>query len=86
MGFTYRKLRATGQKIGAAGAVCHIHRPSSNNGHHTLHVANVGDTEVVLCRRGEAVVLSKLFTIDSNKEEMERICKAGGIVTEASKN
>jgi len=42
----------------------------------------VGDTEIVLCRRGEAVVLSKLFTIDNNKEEMERICKAGGIVTE----
>lgn len=47
-----------------------------------LNVANVGDVEVVICRRGEAFVLSKLFNVSSNKEEMERICKSGGIVTE----
>ncbi|WAR12148.1 PHLP2-like protein [Mya arenaria] len=49
------KLKLTGQKIGAAAAVCHIQRPSSDRGHYTLNIANVGDIEVVLCRRGEAM-------------------------------
>ncbi|XP_052816622.1 PH domain leucine-rich repeat-containing protein phosphatase 2-like isoform X2 [Mya arenaria] len=81
----HRKLKLTGQKIGAAAAVCHIQRPSSDRGHYTLNIANVGDIEVVLCRRGEAMVMSKLFTVDSNKKEMERIAKSGGIVTEDNK-
>ena len=68
--------------MGAAGAICHIRKPSEENKHYQLHVANVGDTEVVLCRRGEAVCLSKLFTVSGNKDEMRRICKSDGIITE----
>ena len=78
----YRKLGATGQRVGAAGAICHIRKPTEDNKHYQLHVANVGDTEVVVCRRGEAVCLSKLFTVSRSKEEMRRICKVDGIITE----
>ncbi|XP_053401154.1 PH domain leucine-rich repeat-containing protein phosphatase 2-like isoform X2 [Mercenaria mercenaria] len=81
----HRKLKSTGQKVGAAGAICHLHKHPSGNSPYVLNVANVGDVEVVICRRGEASVLSKLFSVSSNKEEMERICKSGGIVTEDNK-
>ncbi|KAH3770493.1 hypothetical protein DPMN_171780 [Dreissena polymorpha] len=81
----HRKLKGTGQKIGAAAAICHIQKPSSETPSYTLTVANVGDIEVVVCRRGEAVVMSRLFTVDANKDEMERICRTGGIVTEDNK-
>ncbi|KAL4235210.1 PH domain leucine-rich repeat-containing protein phosphatase 2 [Mactra antiquata] len=80
----HRKLKMTGQKVGAAGAICHIVKPKDTN-HYMLNVANVGDVEIVVCRRGEAVVLSKLFTVSHDKTEMERICKNGGIVTEDNK-
>ena len=82
----YRKLKSTGQKVGAAGAICHLHRSVTGSGQYTLNVANVGDVEVVICRRGEAIVLSKLFSVSQNKDEMERICKSGGIVTEVRYN
>ncbi|KAK3086917.1 hypothetical protein FSP39_025370 [Pinctada imbricata] len=75
----HSKLKSTGQKIGAAAAVCHIMKGREN---FVLSIANVGDTEVVLSRRGEAVPLSQLFLIQSDREECQRICKSDGIITE----
>ena len=68
--------------MGAAGVICHICKSSKKSKHFELHVANVGDTELVLCRKGVAVCLSKLFTVSSNKDELKRICKSDGIITE----
>ena len=68
--------------MGASGAVCHIWQQTAGSNEYTLHTANIGDTEVVLSRRGSAVVISKLFTVCHNQEEVERICKCGGIITE----
>ncbi|KAL3859952.1 hypothetical protein ACJMK2_010131 [Sinanodonta woodiana] len=82
---SHRCLKAAGQKLGATAAVCHILKPDENSNHYVLNVANVGDVEVVLCRRGEAVCLSRLFTIQANKEECKRICKSDGIITEDNK-
>lgn len=81
----HRKLKSTGQKVGAAGAICHICRVCEGSSNYVLNIANVGDVEVVLSRRGEAMVLTKLFTVSQNKEEMERICRSGGLVTEDNK-
>ena len=55
-------------------------------GAYTLHVSNVGDTEVVLCRGGEAIPLSRLFHIHKDSEECQRICKTDGIITEVIVN
>ena len=62
--------------------ICHIRKPTNQSNHFELHVANVGDTEIVLCRRGVAVCLSKQFTVSDNKAELDRICKSDGIITE----
>ncbi len=49
--------------------------------HYTLQLANVGDVEAVLCRRGEAVVLTRRYTT-MDRDECHRVYKAGGIITE----
>ncbi|KAK3603860.1 hypothetical protein CHS0354_042868 [Potamilus streckersoni] len=82
---SHRCLKAAGQKLGATAAICHIVKQDENSNHYVLNVANVGDVEVVLCRRGEAVCLTRLFTIQANKEECKRICKSDGIITEDNK-
>ena len=107
----HRKLRATGQKLGACAALCHIRyvggteasvagsrgsglRESvtsltstlSGETHalnrHVLRVANVGDVEAVLCRRGEAVCVTRRFTTKDDLEERERLYTCDGIITE----
>lgn len=45
-----------------------------------LYVANAGDSRCVLCRNGQAVELS-LDHKPEDQPEMQRIVKAGGIVT-----
>ncbi|XP_033753992.1 PH domain leucine-rich repeat-containing protein phosphatase 2-like isoform X2 [Pecten maximus] len=79
----HTKLRSTGQKVGAAAALCHIKKTTDGaSTQHLLNVANVGDTEVVISRSGEAVSLSRLFLIQSDTEESQRICRSDGIITE----
>ena len=58
---------------------------SNQMNQYTLNLANVGDVEAVLCRRGDAVLLTKKFTTTSNKEECYRAYKSDGIITEDSK-
>lgn len=45
-------------------------------------MANVGDVEVVICRRGEVVPVSRQFLVQSDQDECHRICKSDGIITE----
>ena len=49
--------------------------------HYTLQLSNVGDVEAVLCRRGEAVLLTRKFTTH-DRMECYRVYKNGGMVTE----
>ncbi|KAJ8302491.1 hypothetical protein KUTeg_018887 [Tegillarca granosa] len=81
-GMRNKKLKSIGQKVGAASAICHIRKSIESSSHYMLNVANVGDTEVIISRRGEAVPMSRLFLIHSDREERQRICKSDGIVTE----
>ena len=63
--------------------LCHIRRMSTNQMNtYTLQLANVGDVEAVLCRRGDAVLLTQKFSTSVNRDECERIYKADGIITE----
>lgn len=73
------KLQCTGQKVGAAAAVCHLKKEDN---HYSLSMANVGDVEVVVCRRGEVVPISRRFLVQSDHQECNRICKSDGIITE----
>ena len=77
-------LKGAGQKLGASAALCHIRRVTSSNhsNQYTLHLANVGDVEVVLCRRGEAVVLTRKFVTTDDDEECLRVYQSDGIITE----
>lgn len=80
----HQSLQTSGQKMGASCTLCHIELscdgPSTN---YTLRLANSGHTEAVLCRKGKALPLTKRFLVeDASVEEVERIRKAGAIVTE----
>lgn len=51
----------------------------NNNGHKTVHVANLGDTRAVLCVDGTA----KRVSVDhkaSSVSEQERIKREGGLI------
>ncbi|ESO82713.1 hypothetical protein LOTGIDRAFT_155730 [Lottia gigantea] len=76
----HRGLRTLGQRLGAAGGVIHIEYYT--NSPPILYLANVGDTEIVLCRKNKAVCLSQLFTVSTNPSECQRICQSDGIITE----
>ncbi|XP_052062683.1 PH domain leucine-rich repeat-containing protein phosphatase 2-like isoform X1 [Mytilus californianus] len=77
----HSKLKSVGQKVGAAGVLCHI-RKSEADDKFVLNIANVGDTMAVISRHGEAVPLSRLFVVNKDKEERQRIYKSDGIITE----
>ena len=76
-----RQLRASGQKLGASAVMVHIQKRNDN---FSLQMGNVGDVECVVSRRGEAMRLSRLFSVTDDKEECMRICQADGIITEVS--
>ena len=58
---------------------------SAGRGEWVLRVANVGDTEVVLCHHGRALPLTRQFDVMVDAEECQRVIKSGGIVTEVSR-
>ena len=83
-----RKLKSTGQRLGASAILIHIRRHDSEDGemnHFTMNVANVGDVEAVLCRRGEATMLTRRFVATQDRDECQRICQLDGIITEVIK-
>lgn len=72
-----------GQRLGASGAICHLCRMTNNQvNQYVLQLANVGDVEMVLCRKGEALVLTRSFLTTEDREECQRVYNSGGIVTE----
>ncbi|XP_066504233.1 PH domain leucine-rich repeat-containing protein phosphatase 2 [Hoplias malabaricus] len=83
---SHRKLGMAGQKLGASALLCYIHHESSELGSYfSLTVANVGTCQAVLCRDGQPLVLSKVFSLEQSFEEMERVKTAKAIITEDNK-
>ena len=76
----FRKLRGVGQRLGASAVLCHICRCEGRE--YRLTLANVGDVEMVLCRRGEAVLLTRSFVTGAQPEECQRVYRSDGIITE----
>jgi len=82
-----RRLKSTGQRLGASGTLVHLQRHLQSDGQlnqFTMNVANVGDVEAVLCRHGEPLLLTKKFVTTADRDECQRVCAADGIVTEVS--
>jgi len=77
-----RKLKSRGQYRGVAAVLVHLQRRSPRQ--FVMTTANVGNVEVVLCRRGEAVVLTRRFVTSADRTECRRICKLDGFITAAS--
>uniref|UniRef100_A0A3Q2QQQ5 protein-serine/threonine phosphatase n=1 Tax=Fundulus heteroclitus TaxID=8078 RepID=A0A3Q2QQQ5_FUNHE len=83
---SHRKLGMAGQKLGASALLCYIHREvSESGGCFSLTVANVGTCQAILCRDGQAVQLSKVFSLENSTEEMERVKVHKAIITEDNK-
>uniref|UniRef100_A0A673J577 PH domain leucine-rich repeat-containing protein phosphatase 2 n=1 Tax=Sinocyclocheilus rhinocerous TaxID=307959 RepID=A0A673J577_9TELE len=83
---SHRKLGMAGQKLGASALLCYIHHESSEPGRYfSLTVANVGTCQAVLCRDGQPLALSKVFSLEQSAEEMERVKLAKAIITEDNK-
>jgi len=81
-----RRLKSTGQRLGASGTLIHLQRHACTDDQHvnqfTMNVANVGDVEAVLCRHGEPLLLTKKFVTSADRDECRRVCAADGIITE----
>ncbi|XP_071387754.1 PH domain leucine-rich repeat-containing protein phosphatase 2 [Centroberyx affinis] len=83
---SHRKLGMAGQKLGASALLCYIHHePSEPGGNFSLTVANVGSCQAVLCRDGQPIALSKVFSLENCTEEMERVKVSKAIITEDNK-
>uniref|UniRef100_A0A5S6QLY9 PPM-type phosphatase domain-containing protein n=1 Tax=Trichuris muris TaxID=70415 RepID=A0A5S6QLY9_TRIMR len=78
----HHELKEKGQRQGVNCALCHlaprIHRGIPRK--YCARIANCGDVEAVLCRKGEPILLTKRFTVDSSEEEYARIRLSGGTV------
>lgn len=83
--FLNRKLGMAGQKLGSSALLCYI-RPDTADptGSFSLTVANVGTCQAVLCRSGKPVPLSKVFSLEQELEEAQRVKGQKAIVTEVS--
>ncbi|XP_020797130.2 PH domain leucine-rich repeat-containing protein phosphatase 2 [Boleophthalmus pectinirostris] len=83
---SHRKLGVAGQKLGASALLSYIHHePSDLGGYFSLTVANVGTCQAVLCRNGQPVTLSKVYSLENCNEEMERVKLSKAIITEDNK-
>lgn len=72
-----------GQKLGASALLCYIHHEATDSGGYlSLTVANVGTCQAILCRNGQPVQLSKVYSLESCHEEMERVKLNKAIITE----
>ncbi|XP_074644531.1 PH domain leucine-rich repeat-containing protein phosphatase 2-like [Tubulanus polymorphus] len=81
----HRRLRSAGHGLGASATVIHLVKSDSANDVYTLNLANIGDTEAVLCRGREVLLLTRPFTVSKDYQDKERVCNTGGIVTEDNK-
>ncbi|KAJ7986123.1 hypothetical protein DPEC_G00347530 [Dallia pectoralis] len=83
---SHRKLGMAGQKLGASALLCYIHpEPSEPGGYFSVTVANVGSCQALLCRDGQPLALSKVFSLEQSTEEMERVKLSKAIITEDNK-
>uniref|UniRef100_A0A8C7KTY9 PH domain leucine-rich repeat-containing protein phosphatase 2 n=1 Tax=Oncorhynchus kisutch TaxID=8019 RepID=A0A8C7KTY9_ONCKI len=83
---SHRKLGMAGQKLGASALLCYIHHePSELGSYFSLTVANVGSCQAVLCRDGQPLPLSKVFSLEQSTEEMDRVKLSKAIITEDNK-
>jgi len=80
--YVNRRLKSAGRRYGAAGVLVHLQRRSARQ--FVMTTANVGDVEVVLCRHGEAVSLTRKFVTSADRSECQRVCKLDGFITAAS--
>lgn len=81
--FLNRKLGMAGQKLGSSALLCYI-RPDTADpaSSFSLTVANVGTCQAVLCRGGKPVPLSKVFSLEQDPEEAQRVKDQKAIITE----
>jgi len=77
-----RKLKSKGRYQGAAAVLVHLQRRSARQ--FMMTTANVGDVEVVLCRQGVAICLTRKFVTSADRTECQRVCKLDGFITAAS--
>uniref|UniRef100_A0A5F5PP88 PH domain leucine-rich repeat-containing protein phosphatase 2 n=1 Tax=Equus caballus TaxID=9796 RepID=A0A5F5PP88_HORSE len=83
---SHRKLGMAGQKLGSSALLCYI-RPDTADptSSFSLTVANVGTCQAVLCRSGKPVPLSKVFSLEQDSEEAQRVKDQKAIITEDNK-
>ncbi|XP_034796518.1 PH domain leucine-rich repeat-containing protein phosphatase 2 isoform X3 [Pan paniscus] len=83
---SHRKLGMAGQKLGSSALLCYI-RPDTADpaSSFSLTVANVGTCQAVLCRGGKPVRLSKVFSLEQDPEEAQRVKDQKAIITEDNK-
>uniref|UniRef100_A0A8C6CLU3 PH domain leucine-rich repeat-containing protein phosphatase 2 n=1 Tax=Moschus moschiferus TaxID=68415 RepID=A0A8C6CLU3_MOSMO len=83
---SHRKLGMAGQKLGSSALLCYI-RPDTADptNSFSLTVANVGTCQAVLCRGGKPVPLSKVFSLEQDPEEAQRVKDQKAIITEDNK-
>ncbi|KAK2085403.1 PH domain leucine-rich repeat-containing protein phosphatase 2 [Saguinus oedipus] len=83
---SHRKLGMAGQKLGSSALLCYI-RPDTADpaSSFSLTVANVGTCQAVLCRGGKPLPLSKVFSLEQDPEEAQRVKDQKAIITEDNK-
>ncbi|XP_066438656.1 PH domain leucine-rich repeat-containing protein phosphatase 2 [Eleutherodactylus coqui] len=83
---SHRKLGTAGQKLGSSALLCYIgHTAPEHSNNFSLTVANVGTCQAVLCRNGQPLVLSRMFSVEHCREDLLRIKEQKAIVTEDNK-
>ncbi|KAM4614396.1 PH domain leucine-rich repeat-containing protein phosphatase 2 [Discoglossus pictus] len=83
---SHRKLGTAGQKLGSSALLCYIgHSAVDHSSSFTLTVANVGTCQAVLCRNGQPLSLSRMFTLEHCPEDLLRIKEQKAIITEDNK-
>ncbi|OCT82355.1 hypothetical protein XELAEV_18024881mg [Xenopus laevis] len=81
---SHGKLGMAGQKLGSSALLCYIgHEVSDGNSSYTL--TNVGTCQAVLCRNGQTISLSQVFSLEHCPEELQRIKEQKAIITEDNK-
>ncbi|XP_064414429.1 PH domain leucine-rich repeat-containing protein phosphatase 2 [Latimeria chalumnae] len=83
---SHRKLGMSGQKLGSSALLCYIrHDPSDSGSYFSVTQANVGTCQAVLCRDGQPLPLSRVFSLENCNEETQRVKLQKAIITEDNK-
>ncbi|XP_056680339.1 PH domain leucine-rich repeat-containing protein phosphatase 2 isoform X1 [Monodelphis domestica] len=83
---SHRKLGMAGQKLGSSALLCYVrHDAAESTSGFTLTVANVGTCQAVLCRNGQPLPLSRVFSLEQCPEELQRVKEQKAIITEDNK-